>query len=293
MRITNNIVQRNALAGLQTNLRRMLEAQDRVTTGRRITTPSDDPIGAAQVMQSGGSIRALDQYKRNIESARGRMSAEENVLNRLTDLISRAKQLGVQEGGSTSSATTRAVAKAEIDQLREFAVGLGNTKHEGEYLFGGVASNVAPFTSSTAPFTAAAPSGTRQTEISAALFVLTNHNGSEVFLDTNVMGALASLSDALGANDPAAVRAAVEQIDGAFAGVQNLLGDTGARSNQLDVTASNIDALDTQLRSFTSTLSEADLEEAITELVTRQTAYQAAMSATSRVIGLNLADYLR
>ena len=143
------------------------------------------------------------------------------------------------------------------------------------------------------PFTAAAPSGTRQTEISAALFVRTNHNGSEVFLDTNVMGALASLSDALGANDPAAVRAAIDQIDGAFAGVQNLLGDTGARSNQLDVTASNIDALDTQLRSYASTLSEADLEEAITELVTRQTAYQAAMSATSRVIGLNLADYLR
>ena len=37
----------------------------------------------------------------------------------------------------------------------------------------------------------------------------------------------------------------------------------------------------------------ADFEQAVTELVGRQTAYQAAMLATSRVMGMNLTDYLR
>ena len=36
-----------------------------------------------------------------------------------------------------------------------------------------------------------------------------------------------------------------------------------------------------------------DFEQAVTELVGRQTAFQAAMLATSRVMGMNLADYLR
>ena len=42
-----------------------------------------------------------------------------------------------------------------------------------------------------------------------------------------------------------------------------------------------------------SDVEEVDVEEAVTELVSRQTAYQAAMLATSRVMGLTLADYLR
>jgi len=39
--------------------------------------------------------------------------------------------------------------------------------------------------------------------------------------------------------------------------------------------------------------AEVDAAEAFTEAVARQTAYQAAMLASSRVMGLSLADYLR
>jgi flagellar hook-associated protein 3 FlgL len=74
--------------------------------------------------------------------------------------------------------------------------------------------------------------------------------------------------------------------------MQNLIGDVGARSSQLEVTSSNLTALDTQLRTFKSVLEDADMEKAITELVSRQNTYQAAMLATSRVMGLNLANYL-
>jgi flagellar hook-associated protein 3 FlgL len=82
-------------------------------------------------------------------------------------------------------------------------------------------------------------------------------------------------------------------LDSAHASVQVLIGESGAASQQLDVATSNLDALDTSLRAFKSQLQDADIEKAVTELVGRQTAYQAAMLATSRVMSLNLADYLR
>jgi len=69
MRITNGIIQRSALANLQLNIRRVLEAQEASTTGKRIRAVSNDPIGASQVRQSDESLRALEQYKRNIASA--------------------------------------------------------------------------------------------------------------------------------------------------------------------------------------------------------------------------------
>jgi flagellar hook-associated protein 3 FlgL len=293
MRITNSIIQRSSLANLQVNMRRILDAQEQLTTGKRIRAASDDPIGASQVMQADGSLRALDQYKRNVGSANARVNAEEGVLDRLTEILSRAKELGISQAVATSSPATRQATKAEVDQLLAEALRLGNQQHEGEYLFGGNQSTTAPFQTATPPFSAAPPTGARTTEISASQYLATNHNGTEVFLDTNVLGALEQLSTALGANNLTGIQTSLGSLDAAHDSVQSLIGDVGARSSQLEVTTGNLVALDTQLRTFKSVIEDADTEKAVTELVARQTAYQAAMLATSRVMGLNLADYLR
>jgi len=293
MRITNGIIQRTALANLQLNMRGMLESQQTATTGKRIRVASDDPIGASQVMQADGSLRALDQYKRNIGHATARVDAEEAALDSLTQLLERAKELGISQGGSNANASTRLTTKAEVDQLIAAAVQTGNQQIEGEYLFGGVQSTTAPFQSGTPPFSAVPPTGSRKAEISQAQFLAMNHNGTEVFLDSNVLSALNDLSTALGANDQAGIQTALGALDGAHDAVQNLIGDVGARSSQLEVTSSNLVALDAQLRTFKSALEDADMEKAVTELVSRQNTYQAAMLATSRVMSLNLADYLQ
>jgi flagellar hook-associated protein 3 FlgL len=292
MRITNGIIQRSALANLQLSMRRLLDAQEQATSGKRIRAASDDPIGASQVMQADGSLRALEQYQRNIASATSRLNLEESTLDRLTTLLERAKELGISQAGANTNASTRSIAKAEVDQLLTAAMQLGNQQHESEYLYGGVQSNTAPFQSTTPPFSATPPAGTRQTEISASQYLMTNHNGTEVFLDTNVLGALHDLSAALGANDFTGIQTALGALDGAHDAVQNLIGDLGARSSRLEVTSGNLAALDTQLRTFKSLVADVDMEKAVTELVSRQTAYEAAMLATSRVMGLTLADYL-
>lgn len=295
MRITNNIIQRNALAGFQANLRQVEAAQRRVSSGLRIEKASEDPVAATGVMQAGSSLRALDQYRRNIGLASTRASAEEGVLDRVTEVLTRARELAISQGSDTASAATRATTKAEVDQLLEFVVGLGNTRVGESYLFGGDQA-VAPFSApSTDPpvFATTPPTGNHQVEISSGQYLKANHNGTEVFLDTGALQALYDLSAALGTGDGAAVRNSLVGLENASSGVQNLLGDIGARSNQLQVTTANLDALEITLRTFKSDLEEVDLERAVTELVGRQTAFQAAMLATSRVMGMTLTDYLR
>jgi flagellar hook-associated protein 3 FlgL len=293
MRITNNVISRNALTGLQRALQQVDAAQHRAITGVRVEKASDDPSASTSIMSSGSALRAIDQYQRNINSATARSNAEENALDTLTTIIERAKELGISQANSTADAQTRLVAKAEIDQLLQQAVQLGNTQHAGEYLFGGDVSNVPPFQGATPPFAATPPTGTRRTEISSALYIKTNHNGSEVFLNSGVLSSLSALSVALGANDQVAVLASLAPIDTAHRNVQVLIGETGAQSAQLEVAGENLKSLDMSLRAFKSNLQDADLETAVTELVSKQTAYQAALLATSKVMGLNLAEYLR
>ena len=115
-----------------------------------------------------------------------------------------------------------------------------------------------------------------------------------MFVDTGVLAALRDLTRATasgGGTTP--IRDALGAVDAAFDGVQSLVGETGARANSLQMTASNLDAFEGSLKALKSDLSEVDFEVAVTELVSKQTAYQAAMLASSKVLSLNLADYLR
>ena len=63
--------------------------------------------------------------------------------------------------------------------------------------------------------------------------------------------------------------------------------------NQLDVASSNLDSLDVNLQTFRSGLQDADMTEAVTRLVERQSALEAAMLANSKILNLTITDYLR
>jgi flagellin-like hook-associated protein FlgL len=67
----------------------------------------------------------------------------------------------------------------------------------------------------------------------------------------------------------------------------------GSRTNLLQVAVANLDALEINLLTVRSDAEEADMERTITELMTRQTSYQAALMAMSQVMSLNLTNYLR
>jgi flagellar hook-associated protein 3 FlgL len=293
MRVSTIGFTQSNLAALRRAAAEVQEATGRTQSGLRISKPSDDPSGASSVMTASSSLRAIEQYRRNVMSAQGRLSMEEGVLGQLSDMMARVKQVGMQEGSGTANAATRLVAKAEVDQLLGSVVQVACTRYEGEYLFGGEQSLTAPITSGTAPYTAAATTGHRVVEIAASEYVPVAHNASEVFLASGCCAALEELSVALGNNDVQGIQTALASIDGAQASMQNLLGEVGARSGRLEVALANLDALDSTLQVFRSDLRELDLEEAVTHLVSRQNAYQAALLTTSRVMSLSLADYLR
>ncbi|MEP6691888.1 MAG: flagellar hook-associated protein FlgL [Gemmatimonadaceae bacterium] len=293
MRITNSYIRDNSLANMQSNMRAISETQSQISSGRRIQRTSDDPAASANVMRAGGSLRALDTYKRNITSAESRVQAEETAVNSLIDILTRVKTLAVSQASDTANSQTRAATKTEVDSLMKQAVQLGNTKFGDGYLFGGVRSQSAPFDPTQPGFAAAPPSGERLVEALASQLLKSTHNGRQVFLDSGALAAIKELSVALGADDTGKISQSSATIDASFASVQDVLGDFGARSNQLQVTSSNLDALKINLQTFESNLQDVDLEKAVTDMVSRQTAYQAAMLATSKVMGMTLTDYLR
>ncbi len=297
MRITNSTTLRNALDQLQSNRSAIDDLQAQISSGVKISKMSDDPAAAHDIMHASSSLTALTQYKKNVDSLNSRNSLEGSVMDQLNNIMTRAKELLTGQATDTATPATRATAAAEMEQLFKSAVQLGGTQFAGEYMFGGDTSTQVPFTATgtgaTLDFTSTNPTGTRSVEVADGQSIIATHSGQELFGTTGILTSLRDATRALTAGDLASSQNALAPVDGAFDQLQVVQGDQGARTNALDVASQNITALTSNLTAYRSNLQDVDVETAVTSLVTRQNAYQAAMLATSKVLSMNLTDYLR
>lgn len=299
MRITNNILRDHALANIQRGLEQIGVAQQRVSTGLKLNRASDDPAAAATTMRARGSIRAIEQYRRAIDMGKMRTEAEEGVLSDISEILGRVKALATAEISASSNEMTRTASRKEVEGLFRHVVYLANTQVNGDYVFGGNNATTKPFevdaSGATLAFTSTNPTGEPLTEISNGELVPTTHSGQAVF-GTTSSGVLRDLQDmmaALSTGDVSALTTSLRSLDSSMNRVEALIIDSGIRTNHLELTRANLDAVETHLLTLKSDLEEVDIEEAVTDLVSRQTAFQAAMLATSKVMGLTLTDYLR
>lgn len=300
MRVTSNLLVRDQLTALQTSAQAMAKAQARLTSGKRISVASDDPVGARDVMATDGRLRAITQYRRGLETAKSRLATQDRVMEQVSSVLTRAQELAVAAATDTIDTTARAGIQKEVEQLFRELVSLANTSVEGEYLFGGHRVTEQPFTESgtgaTLAYATTGADGDRPIEIDAGRMIVPTDDGATLFIDSGVLDAVRDLAVELAGPPVAghdALRAAGRAVTGAFDRVQERIGAVGARAGTMDLVSANLDAFEGSLQAFRSTISEIDFEQAAVELVARQNAYQSALLASSKVLGLNLSDFLR
>lgn len=300
MRITNNMIASSQITTIQSNMDALMKAQTQVSSGLRFQSAYEDPAAATQVMGTKSSLRALAQYQSNVSAATSRANTEDSVLQQIDTLLDRVKQLGVSQATDTATAQTRATANAEVQQIFSQLVSLGNTKQGGEYLFGGDQDTTAPFASSgagaTLDYSTTNPQGQRAVSIGNGQTIAATHNGTQVFVSSGVLDAVKQMARSLDSTSSTygqdGITAALNSIDSASASVQTLIGQVGASENQLTSAGQNLTALTSNVTTLQSNLEGVDIEQAMTELTSRQTAYQAAMLAMSKVSDLTLTNYL-
>ena len=61
-----------------------------ISSGVTIRKMSDNPTSASEVSRTGSSMRAIAQYRRNIDTGIAKAQAEETALDTLGDLLTRA-----------------------------------------------------------------------------------------------------------------------------------------------------------------------------------------------------------
>lgn len=91
MRIADKMLYNQANNGIGKNRMEMQDLQGQVSSNKRVSKPSDDPVAAAKVLGARSEIGAFEQYLKNVAVARSFLDFSDQSLNELSDILLRAK----------------------------------------------------------------------------------------------------------------------------------------------------------------------------------------------------------
>ncbi len=204
MRVTSKMMFNQADGSMMTANEGVFGAQTRLESGKKILTPSDDPAAVTKILNYRTIETNIDQYSRNINAVRARLESTESALGSASNAIQRLKELAIAQANATNTAADRKIGAAEARQLFEELVGIGNTKTENGYIFGGYASSAAPFQTTTPFTTGTTISGEINVQIDSGMTIKANIRGDMAFGAAggiDVLDAVNRFVNALNANN--------------------------------------------------------------------------------------------
>ncbi|WP_069861362.1 flagellar hook-associated protein 3 [Pseudomonas citronellolis] len=183
MRISTPQIFNSNIDGYQRGYASIVKTQQQISSGVRIQTPADDPVGAARLLQLQQQQGLLTQYSGNMTTISNSLNQEESVLDSITNVLQRARELAVEAGNGALSDEDRAAVAGELDQVQQQLLTLMNSKDaSGNYLFSGSKSDVQPFIQNAdGTFSYQGDQSTLNLQVSDTLRLAASDNGWSIF----------------------------------------------------------------------------------------------------------------
>ncbi|MGE7825182.1 flagellar hook-associated protein FlgL [Paenibacillus sp. NPDC093718] len=297
MRITQSMMTGSMMSGLQGNYRRLDKYQEQMMTQRRINRPSDDPVGVASALQYRGQITATTQFEQNAEDADSWLKYGDTVMTEVTQIVQKLSELAVQGGTDTVPKDARENIAAEVDQLYQQLVSLGNSQFKGKYIFNGERTDEKPFPEDPTQTAYALDDGEVRYQVGAGITVSVNTLGEQVFGaygDTSgIFAVVDNLKKALLADDTAGIQSAIPSLQKNLETTITAQAEMGGKQNRLEFTLSRLGDLNLNYMDLQSKVEDADISKVIIDLKTSESVYQASLDTMARIIRPSLMDFLR
>src|SRR5574343_170777 len=323
MRISTLQMNSAGVSGIQRLQSELYTLQNQVNTGRKVVTPKDDPVAAAQMLQvtQSKSVNAL--YIKNQEAATTKLSALDSTLSGVNSELQNIYSQAVAAGNGSYSNSERAAIATELSERLGNLVSLANTQDgTGRYVFVGMQSTTTPFTlsnntaSATNPHFSVNPNnpyvtyngddGQQKLQVGASSVVSTNISGADVFMHVqnasgnstgrSVFDAVQNMIDFL--NTPgasasnSAYTSALIDIGAVIDTVSDARAVVGSRLSSLEAMSNTAADTKLQYEEQLSNLGDLDYASALTSVSQKKLQLEAAQATYATTSKLSLFDYL-
>lgn len=317
MRVSTSQIYRNGVSGIQDLQNSIYTLQNQISTGRKIVTPEDDPVGAAQVLVVSQSQSVNESYIKNQGTASTKLAALDTTLQSVNDELANIYDKAIAAGNGSYGDSQRAAVASELQSRLSNLLTLANSQDgTGRYIFGGVQSSAEPFTKSgnTSPFSLANTSvnyngddGAQVLQVSASQYLATNEPGSNVFYTrmtdasgnetkNSIFDTVQNLVNFLNtpgvsASNPT-YKESLSQIQASMDNISTVQASVGARGSSLDGLTNMSEDRRLQYKEQLSNLQDLDYAKALSDQTQQKVQLEAAQSTFAATAKLTLFSYI-
>jgi flagellar hook-associated protein 3 FlgL len=290
----------NPMPDLLASLSQTREDAQRTTlelsSGMRISQPSDDPASFALLVGNHDQVTLAARYLQTIGTVQGQMQMADSTLGSIGTTLQRAITLGVEGANGTLSDADRAAVVTELQGIQSQLVYLANTSYQGHYIFSGTETTNPPFAVDPTETSGVRYDGNttvNTVQIGDGYKIAVNKPGSQLFMapGNDMFQAMSDLIQALQSNT--GYETAVASVRGAFDSISAQRVFYGNAMNQATSQTNWLNSAKLQLGDQANTLGGADLVASATRLASDQTSISATLAAMGRYQQMSLFDYLK
>lgn len=320
MRITNSMILSSMMRNVNKNLTRMNKTEQMLSTGKKFSLPSDDPIGVSRSLRLNTDVANMEQYKRNAEDAKSWLGTTEMAMNNMVDIFQRTRELTVQAANGTNSIDERKAIAAEIGQLKDQIINTANTTYAGSYIFSGFETNQALMDKNgnylpadlskneTIEFNVGIADrmavnilpqkifgviGTATADDPIDANTLINSSTLPTYKTPQMIQVFDDLIKDLNDGNTGGISNALNRLDIHFNNINAVRAEIGVKTNRLELTLNRIEDDTLNLKELLSKNEDADIAEVIMNLKMQENVYQASLSGGAKIIQPTLMDFLR
>jgi len=194
MRISTSQIYDAGTANILRNQSALYKLQNQLSSGRRVLTPEDDPVAAAQALLVTQSRDVTAQHLENQGNAGSQLGLVDSQLSSLTNVLQNVRERVIQAGNAALSTSDRAAIASELESRLGEMLGIANSQNgSGDFLFSGYQGATLPFAidasvaavppATTSPVGYFGDNGERLLQVSSSRQMAVNVSGGDVFMN--------------------------------------------------------------------------------------------------------------
>jgi len=305
MRVSDRWIAERSIRNMEASREVLAGLQEKLSSTKAFQRVSDDPGAASAALTLRSSLRSGEAYLATVTGMNEWMSATDEALSQMETHATKATNLARQGATDTLSASERKALASQMDSLFQEAISLGNTDHQGSFLFAGYKVKMAgghkPFTLVPGVYNVdpqvpdsvdfIGDNGGMSRSVGPNHTITLNVDAEESF--QALYSAMIATRDALNANNGVDVNAGIGDLEAALEKISDLRTQNGARQNQVSARKELLTKTQLSLSAMLADKEDVNMAEAITQLRYQETVYQAVLEVSQRSLATaNLFEYL-
>jgi flagellar hook-associated protein 3 FlgL len=308
VRVTGQTQVDTAIANMRLRASEAARYQAQLTSGVKVAAASDDPAAFVVITQSRGFSRLAATYRETVGDATSDLNAGVSALQESGRILAKAKTLAQQGASSALGPAEYEALATEVDSLLDQMIDTANLTNDGRYLFGGTADDTPPFRVAAVgpdgkPATIAYDGAAERASgrVGSYQSVDTRYVGGDTFQATgaDAFASLIALRDDLRnttltpTQKADAVSARVGDLEAARTRLGEVMGEQSAALAGLEAIGSRLADLKLNADVRTGELESADYAEAVVRMREEETAFEATLGVSARLLQPSLLDFIR